>query len=71
MEKDHRVKILTGRLGEIRQRFAVETLTLFGSSFSETAEGRDIDLAIEGISDRDFFAFYGELLCARFPSRSM
>jgi predicted nucleotidyltransferase len=37
---------------------------LFGSSLSESEESRDIDIAIEGIADKDYFAFYGELLCA-------
>jgi predicted nucleotidyltransferase len=48
----------------ISRKYKVSKVLLFGSSLSETAEARDIDLAIEGISDRDFFAFYGELLCA-------
>jgi uncharacterized protein len=48
----------------IARKYKVSKVLLFGSSLSETDEGRDIDLAIEGILDRDFFAFYGELLCA-------
>jgi predicted nucleotidyltransferase len=27
-------------------------------------ESRDIDIAVEGIEEKDFFSFYGELLCA-------
>jgi predicted nucleotidyltransferase len=37
---------------------------LFGSSLSPGGESRDIDIGVEGIDDKDFFAFYGELLCA-------
>jgi predicted nucleotidyltransferase len=37
---------------------------LFGSALYETAESRDIDIAVEGIEDKDFYAFYGELLYA-------
>jgi predicted nucleotidyltransferase len=27
-------------------------------------ESRDIDIGVEGIEEKDFFAFYGELMCA-------
>ena len=37
---------------------------LFGSALSEAEEALDIDIAVEGIADKDFFAFYGELLCS-------
>ena len=37
---------------------------LFGSSLSPEREGRDIDLGVAGIPSGDFFAFYGELICA-------
>jgi predicted nucleotidyltransferase len=37
---------------------------LFGSSLTEYETASDIDLAIEGIADTDYFAFYGELMCA-------
>jgi predicted nucleotidyltransferase len=48
----------------IARKYRASKVLLFGSSLSPSAEGRDIDLAIEGIADADFFSFYGELLCA-------
>jgi hypothetical protein len=30
---------------------------------SAGVESRDIDIAIDGIEDKDFFAFYGDLIC--------
>jgi predicted nucleotidyltransferase len=48
----------------IARKYRVSRVLLFGSSLSESAESRDIDLAVEGIADADYFAFYGELLCA-------
>lgn len=57
-EKDKRT------IQDIARKYQVSQVLLFGSSLSEEIEGRDIDIAIEGIADKDFFAFYGELLCA-------
>jgi len=48
----------------IARKYRVSKVLLFGSSLSEEADSRDIDLAVEGIADADYFAFYGELLCA-------
>lgn len=48
---------------KIARKYQVSRVLLFGSSLSEKVESRDIDIAIEGIADRDFFAFYGELIC--------
>jgi predicted nucleotidyltransferase len=47
---------------EVAARYGVDRLLLFGSSADPSAEGRDIDLAVEGLPPRKFFAFYGELL---------
>lgn len=57
-EKDKKTILATAR------KYHVSKVLLFGSSLSESAESRDIDIAIEGIADADYFAFYGELLCA-------
>lgn len=47
----------------IAGRFKVKRILLFGSNISSDArEGRDIDLAVEGVPPKDFFQFYGELL---------
>ena len=48
----------------VARKYHVSTVLLFGSSLAEGVEARDIDIAIEGIADADYFAFYGELLCA-------
>jgi len=48
----------------IARKYQISRVLLFGSSLSEDAEARDIDIAIEGIADVDYFAFYGELMCA-------
>ena len=49
---------------ETARKYRVSRVLLFGSSLSEDAESRDIDIAIEGIADKDYFAFYGDLMCA-------
>jgi predicted nucleotidyltransferase len=49
---------------EIARKYHISKVFLFGSSLSEKTESRDIDLAVEGIADADYFAFYGELLFA-------
>ena len=48
---------------ELARKYQVSKILLFGSSLSESAESRDIDIAVEGIADKDYFSFYGELLC--------
>ncbi|MCU0598870.1 MAG: nucleotidyltransferase domain-containing protein [Desulfobacterales bacterium] len=49
---------------EIAQKYDASRVLLFGSALSDTTESRDIDIAVEGIADRDFYAFYGELIFA-------
>jgi predicted nucleotidyltransferase len=49
---------------ETASKYRVSRVLLFGSSLSEDVESRDIDIAIEGIADKDYFAFYGDLMCA-------
>ena len=48
---------------ELASKYQVSKVLLFGSSLSEADESQDIDIAIEGIADKDYFTFYGELLC--------
>ena len=57
-EKDRDI-ILT-----IARKYHVSKVFLFGSSLVKDAEARDIDLAIEGVADANYFAFYGDLMCA-------
>ncbi|OGX42433.1 MAG: hypothetical protein A3F87_01415 [Omnitrophica WOR_2 bacterium RIFCSPLOWO2_12_FULL_51_24] len=47
---------------EISERYAVKRVLLFGSSLISGKESRDIELAVEGISPRDFFRYYGDLI---------
>jgi len=47
---------------ELSEKYHVERVLLFGSSLVSDKESRDIDLAVEGIAPKDFFAFYGDLI---------
>lgn len=49
---------------ETAAKYHVKHVVLFGSSLSPDMESRDIDIGVEGIEEKDFFAFYGELMCA-------
>jgi len=49
---------------EISKKYSVKRVLLFGSSVDATIESRDIDIAVEGISPKDFFRYYGDLLFA-------
>ncbi len=49
---------------QLARKYHAKRVVLFGSSLSSTQEYRDIDIAVEGIEEKDFYAFYGELLCA-------
>lgn len=46
----------------IAERYKIKKIFLFGSSAFSNKQGKDIDLAVEGIQPKDFFKFYGELL---------
>lgn len=45
------------------RRYKATRVLLFGSA-SRPGDSRDIDIAVDGIADDDFYSFYGELLCA-------
>lgn len=47
---------------DLAERYGVGKVLLFGSGALPQTEARDIDLAVEGISPKDFFGFYAELL---------
>jgi len=49
---------------KIAAKYRVKRVLLFGSSLSSEKESRDIDIGVEGIEEKDFFTFYGELLFA-------
>jgi predicted nucleotidyltransferase len=46
------------------RKYQVKRAILFGSCLDPVRAGRDIDLAVDGLASRDFFRFYGELMCA-------
>jgi predicted nucleotidyltransferase len=48
---------------ETAAKYHVKRVMLFGSSLSPDKESRDIDIGVEGLEEKDFFAFYGELMC--------
>ena len=49
-------------IAEVAAGYAVNRVVLFGSSADPVHQGRDIDLAVEGLPPSEFFAFYGDLL---------
>jgi predicted nucleotidyltransferase len=49
---------------QLARKYRAKRVLLFGSGLSSTQEYRDIDIAVEGIEGKDFYTFYGELLCA-------
>jgi uncharacterized protein len=49
---------------QLARKYHAKRVVLFGSSLSPSQEYRDIDLAVEGIEEQDFYTFYGELLFA-------
>ena len=49
---------------QLARKYHAKRVVLFGSSLSPAREYRDIDIAVEGIQEKDFYTFYGELLCA-------
>lgn len=50
------------KIREISKKYRAKRVLLFGSSISSDRESRDIDLGVEGISARDFYKFYGDLM---------
>ena len=57
ISEDDRSKIV-----EIAKRFGVTKVLLFGSCADPHEEGRDIDLAVEGVRPSEFFDLYGKLM---------
>ena len=49
---------------QLARKYHAKRVVLFGSSLSPAREYRDIDIGVEGIEEKDFYTFYGELLCA-------
>ncbi len=57
-EKDKKI------IREISEKYHIKRVLLFGSSLDTSKESRDIDIAVEGVSPKDFFRYYGELIFA-------
>ncbi len=55
-EKDKKI------IQELSEKYHVKRVLLFGSSADTVKEGRDIDLAVDGIDPGDFFDYYGDLM---------
>ena len=51
-------------ISELARKYGARRVLLFGSSAQPDVDGRDIDLAVEGVPDDQFFKFYGELIFA-------
>jgi predicted nucleotidyltransferase len=49
---------------DLARKYHAKRVVLFGSSLSSGDEYRDIDIGVEGVREEDFFAFYGDLMCA-------
>ncbi len=50
------------RIVELSRKYGVRRVFLFGSSVSPAGQPTDIDLAVEGLPEKFFFQFYGELI---------
>lgn len=47
---------------EISKKYQIKRVLLFGSSLGSEKKSRDIDIAVEGMSPKDFYKYYGELI---------
>ncbi len=48
----------------VSRQYHATRVVLFGSALSSQDDAHDIDLGVEGVPDGQFFAFYGDLMCA-------
>ena len=49
------------KIVEISKEFGAEKVLLFGSCVEDIKTAHDIDIAVKGIKDRDFFKYYGKV----------
>ena len=47
---------------DLADKYKITRLLLFGSSIDSNREANDIDWAVEGLSESQFFKFYSELI---------
>lgn len=52
------------KIQQIAGKYCATQVLLFGSSLIPGRKAHDIDIAVEGVAEKDFFAFYGEIMCA-------
>jgi len=52
------------KIQTISKRYSAKRVLLFGSSLAPEKEGRDIDIAVEGVPPKEFYRYYGDLLFA-------
>jgi predicted nucleotidyltransferase len=58
MEKEQTIQILSAHMQEIRQRFGVESLALFGSiARGEAKAGSDVDVLVTYVETPGMFGF--------------
>ena len=58
MEREHTIKILSENIEEIRKKFGVESLALFGSVARDEAKlGSDLDVLVTYIKSPGLFGF--------------
>jgi len=50
------------KIQAVSRKYHINKVLLFGSSLEEGKESRDIDIAIEGLAPKNFYAYCGELL---------
>ncbi|NLT50256.1 MAG: hypothetical protein GXX85_04990 [Ignavibacteria bacterium] len=50
------------RIIELAKKYGVSKVYLFGSNLSQGKFSKDIDIAVEGISEAVFFKFYSDLI---------
>jgi len=46
----------------IAKKYKISKLYLFGSNLESEREANDIDVAVEGIPESEYFKFYGDLI---------
>lgn len=49
------------KIVDVSKKFGAKKVILFGSCLEDVFTARDIDIAVSGIPDKDFFRFYGHL----------
>lgn len=50
------------KIKQIANKYSASKIILFGSSLEQEETSNDIDIAVEGVPDSQFFSFYGELI---------